>query len=296
MAHVDAWQQGHHAAGFVVAVIKKYSDDQAGQRAALLTYYGFLSLFPLLLVATSVVDFIVQRNVQLQTRLLGDITSYFPVVGHQLQQNVHKTHKTGIALVIGVLFTLYGARGIADAARGTLDIAWGTPRMRRAGFPEGLLKSIALLLGTGLGLAVTTGLASYATAALRHSFLFRLVPIAINAILLYLIAMYVFLVGASKRRAREDLRLGAIVLVAGLLVLQTAGGYLITHELRRTTGMYGQFALVLAIVFWLYLLSQLFAYAIEVNVVHTHKLWPRSLDSAHPTVADVKAGQMHGTR
>ena len=47
---LDRFQQGHTVLGFPVAVAKKYGDDQAGKHAALLAYYGFLSLFPLLLV------------------------------------------------------------------------------------------------------------------------------------------------------------------------------------------------------------------------------------------------------
>jgi len=288
----DRLQQKHHALAFPFAVIKKYGDDQAGQQAALITYYGFLSLFPLLLVATSVADFLAQRNGHLRTRLLNDATSYFPVVGEQLQKNIHGSHETGLALVVGLLVAIYGARGIANAVRGALDTAWGTPRSRRSSFWVGLLKSMGILFGAGLGLLLTTILAGYATAELGHSLGYRLIPIAINIVLLYLICMYVFIVGPSKPRDRAEVRVGAVATVVGLFVLQTVGGYLITHELHRMSGLYGQFALVLAIMFWIYLLAQVFTYAIEVNVVHTNNLWPRSMTGAHPTAADARIKQL----
>ncbi len=290
----DRLQQKHPAFSFPFAVIKKYGDDQAGQQAALLTYYGFLSLFPLLLVATSVADLLAQHNNHLRARLLNDATSYFPVVGDQLQQNIHGSQETGLALVAGLLVAIYGARGIANAVRNVLDNSWGTPRSRRSSFWVGLLRSMGLLFGAGLGLLLTTILAGYATAQLGHSLLFRLVPIVINAILLYLICMYVFIVGPSRRRKRQDVRLGAIATVVGLLILQTVGGYLITHELHRTSGAYGQFALVLAIMFWIYLLAQVLTYSIEINVVHTHQLWPRSLTGKHLTPADERADKLLG--
>jgi membrane protein len=289
---IDKFQQRHRALAFTYAVIKKYGDDDAGHQAALLTYYGFLSLFPLLLVATSVVDFIAQRNVHLRERLLADATSYFPVVGQQLQANIGSS-RTGLALVVGLLFAVYGGRGIADAVRGALDTAWGTPRRKRSGFPMGLIKSFGLLFGAGTGLLLTTALASYATAALGHSWVFRLVPLAINAVLLYLIFMYIFLMGPSRRRSRRDLRLGAFATVVGLLILQTGGGYLITHELHNTSSAYGQFALVLTLMFWMYLLAQVFMYSVEINVVHTHKLWPRSLTGKLSTGADQAATDLH---
>lgn len=293
IARADKLQQKHHVFAFPFAVIKKYGDDQAGQQAALLTYYGFLSLFPLLLVATSVADLLAQHNGHLRTRLLNDATSYFPVVGEQIQQNIHGSHETGLALITGLVVAVYGARGIANAVRGVLDTAWGTPRSRRSNFWIGLLRSMSLLFGAGLGLLLTTVLAGYATAALGHSFVFRLVPILINAVLLYFICMYTFIVGPSKRRKRRDVRLGAITTVVGLLILQTIGGYLITHELHRTSSAYGQFSLVLVIIFWIYLLAQVFTYAIEINVVHTFQLWPRSLTGRHPTTADERAHRPH---
>lgn len=292
LATADALQQKHPALAFAFAVIKKYGDEQAGLQAALLTYYGFLSLFPLLLVATSIADIIAQHNQHLRARLLSDATSYFPVVGNQLQENIHGSRGTGLALVVGLLVAIYGARGIANAVRLVLDTSWGTPRSRRSSFWPGLLKSLTLLFGAGLGLLLSTVLAGYATAKLGHSFGFRLIPIAINIVILYLVCMYVFMYGPSERRKRDDVRVGAIATVIGLLILQTIGGFLITHELRRTSSAYGQFALVLAIMFWIYLLAQVFTYSIEVNVVHLHHLWPRSLTGNKPTAADEQASHL----
>jgi len=285
----DRLQQRNHASAFFYAVIKKYNDDEAGLQAALLTYYGFLSLFPLLLVATSIADIIAQHNLHLRTRLIEDITSYFPVVGQQLQHNIHNTRKAGLAFIVGLLVAIYGTRGIANAVRRSLDNAWAVPKKKRSSFPKGLLKSFGLIFGAGLGLLLTTILAGYATDVFGRSLLFRLIPLAINAVLLYLIAMFIFLLGSSRKQSRRDVRLGAITVVIGLFILQTIGGYLVTHELRRTNGLYGQFSLVLAIMFWMYLLAQVFTYAIEVNVVHTYALWPRSLSGKYPTKADEKA-------
>jgi YihY family inner membrane protein len=294
---VDTYQQKHHAFSFPYAVIKKYGDDDAGHQAALITYYGFLSLFPLLLVATSVIDLVAQHNMELRTRLLADINTYFPdVFGQQLQASVHGSNRTGVALVIGLLFTLYGARGIADAMRGAIDHAWAIPRVKRSGFPKSALKSFSLLLGAGLGLIFTTTLAGYATGALGKSIGFQVIPFVINAGLLYLIFMYIFLIGTSRRRSRKDVRLGAIIATIGLMILQTAGGYLITHEMHNLRGLYGQFALVLVIMFWIYLQAQVFTYAVEINSVHAYKLWPRSITGKPITDADRKAYRLYAEK
>ncbi|HSX15291.1 MAG TPA: YihY/virulence factor BrkB family protein [Candidatus Saccharimonadales bacterium] len=293
---LDRFQQKHRVLGFPLAVIKKYGDDDAGHQAALITYYGFLSLFPLLLVATSVIDLISWQNDELRTRLLADINTYLPIIGDQLQANVHST-RTGAALVIGLIAAFYGTRGIANAVRTALDYAWEVPKAKRSNFVNGAVKSFSLLLGAGLGLVFTAALAGYATSALGgHSTLLRIVPILINIALLYLIFMYVFLVGPSRKRSRAEVRLGAILASVGLLVLQTVGGYLITHQLHNLRGLYGQFALVLVVMFWLYLQAQVLVYAIEINVVQAYKLWPRSTTSKPLTAADEKAYRLYAER
>lgn len=295
LGRIDAYQQRHRALGFCYAVMKKYGDDDGGHKAALITYYGFLSLFPLLLVATTAVNVLTQQHSELRSRLLADISSFLPTVSTQLQESIH-SNRTGAALVVGLLFALYGARGIADAMRAALDHAWATPRARRSGFPKNALKSFSLLLGSGLGLVASTTLASYATAALGHAVILRVVPIAVNMGLLYLLFMYVFFIGTSRQHARKDIRLGAVMAAIGLTALQTVGGYLLTHQLHNLRGLYGQFALVLAILFWIYLQAQVFMYAIEINAVHAYKLWPRSLTAKPLTAADQKVYELYAQR
>jgi membrane protein len=289
MAWLDAKQQKHRRWAFPYAVIKKYGDDEAGHQAALITYYGFLSLFPLLIVATSVIDLVSRHNEHLRTSLLNNMNQYFPIVGDQLQSSVSGNSKSGVALIIGIVVALYGARGIADAVRSVLDHAWAIPRARRTGFPMSALKSLGLLIGAGLGLLLTAILTSVTAAALGHAWYVKVMSVIINFCLLYLIFMYVFLLGTSRHFPRKKLRMGAITASIGLLILQFLGIFLVKHQLHNLQGLYGQFALVLALLFWIYLQAQVFTYAVEINVVHAHKLWPRSMTGKTLTPADEKA-------
>jgi membrane protein len=289
MSWLDAKQQMHRRWAFPYAVIKKYGDDEAGHQAALITYYGFLSLFPLLIVATSVIDLVSQHNEHLRATLLSDIDKYFPIVGQQLQSSLTGNSKSGLALLIGSVVALYGARGIADAVRSVLDHAWAIPRARRTSFPLSALKSLGLLLGAGFGLLLTAILTSITAAALGHTWYVNVLSIAINLGLLYLIFMYVFILGTSRRFSRKKLRMGAITASIGLLLLQFLGIFLIKHQLHNLQGLYGQFALVLALLFWIYLQAQVFTYSVEINVVHAYKLWPRSMTGKTLTPADEKA-------
>src|SRR3984885_14013894 len=131
---VDRLQQRSPWLAFPVAVWKKFGDDQAGNLAALIAYYAFASIFPLLLVLVTVLDLVVRNNEKLRQQLLNCALSQYPGVGDQLKSSVHGLTATGIALVIGLVLTLYGARGIANAMQNAMNSVWAVPQYRRPSF------------------------------------------------------------------------------------------------------------------------------------------------------------------
>ena len=97
---VDDVQQRHRWLAFPVAVVKKYGEDQAGQRAALLAYYGFFSLFPLLLVAVTVIGFVLQGHADLGQRVVDSAVAQFPVVGDEISGTVSQSVTATLTLLI----------------------------------------------------------------------------------------------------------------------------------------------------------------------------------------------------
>jgi hypothetical protein len=85
----DRWQQRHRWLAFGVAAWKKFADDQAGNLAALVAYYAFASIFPLLLVLVTVLDLVLSHNPAARERVINSALAGFPVIGNQLKQNVH---------------------------------------------------------------------------------------------------------------------------------------------------------------------------------------------------------------
>ena len=86
LRRIDRGQQRTRGFGFVVAVVKKFGDDKCSSLAALLTYYGFLAIFPLLLLLTTVLGFV--GNDWLQHHAIGNALHQFPVVGQQIGRTV----------------------------------------------------------------------------------------------------------------------------------------------------------------------------------------------------------------
>ena len=272
----DHFQQRHVPLAFTVAVIKKYGDDRAGYQAALLTYYTFLALFPLLLILTTLTSLIASSHPHLQATLIRGVTSYFPILGGQLSSHVHTLHRNGLALVIGLLVLFYGARGIADIFRFMVNEIWQIPLSKRDGFPKSLIKSLALIIVGGAGFTLASISAGLAASA-GHGLLFRLLSLAVNVFLLYW--LFSFLINASLPRQvpLRETQTGAAAAAIGLVILQLLGTYILRHTLKNLDALYSYFALALGLLFWIYLQAQVLCYAMEIATVQAEKLWPRRL-------------------
>ena len=64
------------------------------------------------------------------------------------------------------------------------------------------------------------------------------------------------------------------------------GGYLVANQLKTLSPLYGTFAIVLGLLFWIYVQALIVLYAVEVSIIIKDKLWPRSLTGKITTEAD----------
>ena len=264
---------------------KKYGQDEVGYQAALLTYYGFLALFPLLLTLTTLTERLVGRYPRLESKIISGITDYFPLLGNQLSSHVHGLRSSGLALAVGILFTLYGARGVAMAFRRCVRHIWGAPRDRSENLLTSGLKNMTIIIVGGLGFmlaSVSAGLAG----AYGRGWMFRGLSIMVNVLVLFWLFSFLINFCLPRHVKLREIRLGAVVAAIGLVTMQYAGTYLLARQLKNLDALYSYFAVALALLFWIYLQAQILCYAIEIAVVGSRKLWPRSLDDQNPTTID----------
>src|ERR1700682_4480084 len=149
----DAFQQRHVLPSFVVGVIKKFGDDSAGTLAALIAYYGFLSLFPLLLILTTLLGLFFANDTSLHDRIIHSTFGQFPVVGTQLasKNGVHSLRSGSVVgLVVGLLGLVWGSFGVSQAAQRTMAEVWNIPGVIRPGFLPRLGRSLGFLALLGL--------------------------------------------------------------------------------------------------------------------------------------------------
>jgi YihY family inner membrane protein len=274
---LDRYQQRHAWLGFPVAVVKKYGDDQAGNHAALLAYYGFFSLFPLLLVAVTVLGFVLQGDTELSDRVVESAVGQFPVIGDDIQSAVSqgRLQGSGLALAVGVALALWGGLGVAEAAQNAMNGLWNVPRKR---YPNFLLRRLRgllwlVVLGGGLLLASLAGGIAHAADTDWSGAAGVAASTAVNT-LLFLVGFRVLTVRHVRLRS---LLPGALLAAVAWALLQWLGGWYVDRQLSRASNTYGTFALVIGLLSWLYLAATVTLYAAELNVVRTRRLWPRGL-------------------
>ncbi len=283
---LDRRQQQSPRISFLAAVIKKFGDDQAGQLAALIAYYGFVSLFPLLLVLVTILGFILQGNPGEQKQILDGALGQFPIVSDQLK--LHSLTGSGIGLTIGVLGSLLAGMGITGATQNAFNRIWSVPFKDRPNFISAHLRGLGMLAVLGTLSIISTTVAGFVGSSSHAA------PDVIAGILLAFALNLALFMTAFKLLTAVDVGWRELlpgVIVASLFwqLLQHLGGYYIDHELKHTGPLYGTFALVLGLLAWLYLGAQLTIFAAEINVVRTRKLWPRSFFSDPLLEADRRA-------
>jgi len=285
---VDRFQRRRPITAFPFAVVKKFGDDQGSSLAALIAYYAFLSLFPLLLTFFTVLGFVLHGHPGLQRDLRTSALADFPIIGNQISRNVSSVRGSGIGLAVGIAGTLWGGLGVAGAMQNAMNQIWEVPMRARPGFLPRILRNLAAVATLGAGILITTflsGFGSGGSLALAQRAGAILGSVALN-LALFLVA---FRVLTARDLAWRDLLPGAVFAAVAWEVLQSLGGLYVSHTLRGMSQTYGLFAIVLGLLAWLSLQAQVVVYAAEINVVRAERLWPRSLAPPPLTSADTRA-------
>jgi YihY family inner membrane protein len=272
---IDLLQQRHSVLAFPIGVVKKFGDDEAGKHAALLAYYGFFSVFPLMLVFVTLLGYALANNQALQQRVIDTLVEQFPVLGTQIQDSIKTIQGSGLGLAVGILGTLWGGLGITQSAQDAMNAVWNVPRKDRPNFWLRLARGLGALLLLVAGIFAATTLAQQGTA--RSGVLGRLIPFAGSLLFNLLLVALMFRVLTATRMPWRRLLPGAAVGAVGWSVLQAVGVSIVNRQLERANLVYGVFAVVIVLLSWLYLSAQLLLYAAEINVVLARRLWPRSL-------------------
>jgi len=287
IAWADRLQRRHGVLGFPYAVVKKYGDDAGGREAALITYYGFLSIFPLLLLGVAVLSRVLASNPDLRERLITAVVpeALRPTVEHSLAALPTST----LPLVFGLLGLLYSGTGVVFSVYQTLNHVAAVPHRLRAPFLSRYIRVFVMLATLLIGGLAVGALTVVATALPGQPGIQRAAAVLGSALVIFavlLLAARLLLVRPAPVRVLWPAAVLGTVVVT--LVL-TVGAPLLARLVAKAGPVYGSFATVAGMFALLYLVGQGLVYAAEVAAVRYARLWPRAFDLTRPTEADVRA-------
>lgn len=286
LARADAVQQRHNWLSFPFAVVRKVSNDGGGSLAGLIAYYGFLAVFPLLLVFAAVLGFVLAGDPALKDHMLTAAENSFPTLKPYIKQTISGKD---VALGIGLVGALWAGLGVTRATERAMNAIWDIPLAERPNLWWSRVRGLGMLCILGFTFLVSTALASLqhigGTLALPSDVLAVGGSLALNAAL-YLLAFQVL---TNRHLAWRAIWPGALVGAVGWTILQNLGALYVRHEIAHASQIYGTLGFVVGLLAWIYLGAQLTLYAAEVNVVLAYRLWPRSLTGKVRTEADRRA-------
>ena len=286
LRRADDAQRRRPILAFPFAVLKKFGDDRASQMAALIAYYGFFSLFPLLLVFVTVVAFVIQNDPALQDRLLDSALARFPVVGPQIRANIDEIQGSSIALIVGAVLALWSGTAVVTTVQWAMDDVWDVPRVERPALPVRVLRALLFLVALGASIVVSAILTAVdggtGVGGALVDVASMLATVSVSAVV-FAIAYRVLTVA---RISWSDVIPGALVAAVAWTILLLLGSWIVDRYIGQAKAVYGTFAVVIGLLAWISLFAQLFLLAAEVNVVRVRRLWPRSLVERAPTPED----------
>jgi YihY family inner membrane protein len=290
---VDKWQQRHRATAFGFAVFKKFGDDQGGNLVALITYFAFLSIFPLLLALTSILGLVLAGHPDWQRSIQTSALSEFPIIGDQLREQTSGAHlpHSGWALAVGLIGAILGGRGLANAVQNVMNTVWNVPKVDRPGFPNNQLRTFGILGLLFLGACLTAGASALAGAAGSlgiHGWPLTALLFALSTVIDIGLFWAAFRLATAKVIGTRDLLPGAILSGIAWQLLLALAGIIVNHYLRHAQAVGGLFGVVLGLLAWFGLQATVTVYAVEADVVRARRLWPRSVTQPPLTHADRK--------
>jgi membrane protein len=287
IAWADRLQRRHSVLGFPCAVVKKYGDDEGGREAALITYYGFLSIFPLLLLAVAALSRVLADHPDLRQRLITAIVpqALRPTVEH----SVTTLPTSAIPFAAGLIGLLFSGTGVVFSAYQTLNHVAAVPHRLRAGFVSRYVRVFVMLALLLLGALAVGALTVLSTALPGVAGVQRAAAVLGSALVVFAVLLLGARLLLSRPAPVRALWPGAILGAAAVTVVLNVGAPLLARLVTRAGPVYGSFATVAGMFALLYLVSQALVYGAEVAAVRYAGLWPRALDPSRPTAADTRA-------
>lgn len=276
---LDRRQRRHPVLGLPLAVIYKFFDDQGFYLGALIAFYGFISLFPLFLLFSTILGFALDSDPGLREQLLDSAARQIPVIGSQIE--ARELRGSGTAVTIAAVTATFGSLGVAQAVQNAMNATWGVRRNERPNPVTSRLRSLGLLAMLGLFVIATTLLSQLeAVLGSRLTWLpgssAGILPLG-SFVLSAVFFVFLCRLGTAQQPEVRQLVPGAILAALAWQGLQAGGNTFVTTVVARASTTNGVFAVVMGLMAWLYLAGVALVLCLETNAVWAQQLYPRAL-------------------
>jgi membrane protein len=291
LQHIDRAQQRVRAGSILVATAKKFSEDHSTNLAAMIAFWAFFSLFPLLLVLVTVLGWVLSPSDRVS--VLTHVSTMLPLLD---SSSLSSLTGSWWPLALGLATALWSGLAVVKALQFALNAVWELPYHRQPRLLAQVRRSLAVLATVGAGLVFTTLLSSLITSASSGV---NLGPAGrIGGYVLAVVLDVGLLVVAFRWLTERDVSVrdvlpGAVLAGVAFFVLQELSAFIISRHLKSAQSTYGHFATVITILWWFYLQSLITLLGAQLNTVLREHLYPRSIVDAPQTEADDRALQAY---
>lgn len=249
----------------LINVSEKGGRDGVGRLSAVVTYFAFFSIFPLLLLLVSVTAMVLDEDSR--ERVIELALANFPMLGDDVE--LTKLEGRSLTVIIAGIAALWSGTHAFDALEHAIHAVSHAAVERPLGFLKRRLRALALLGVLGTGLVITTGLGIIVASADLPGIggpVGHLVTTLANILLLGV--MYAVAIPGPDTWRR--LAPGAIVGGIGLTLIHALGGWFLTR-VTKASAAYGFFGTVLGLLTWIKLIVTVVLWSAELNTVLTDR-------------------------
>ncbi len=246
-------------------VIEGWTLHRTGRNAAVLSHYGFISVFPLLLVLVTVLGFVLDDNQDLQESIIDSALSNIPVVGTQLALDPTSITGSLPLFLFGLGTALWAGSKAFAAAQVAMDDTWDVPRHQRPNIAKNRLRALAMIGVIGVALVASAVVTSFA-GALDVAAIARLgLLVGAFAINLSILLIAYQVLTTPSLAWRHEILPGALVAAVAFSSLQYLGTTVVLRAINNASDVYGTFATVIGLLTWLSLHASATLAGAELN-------------------------------
>ncbi|MEQ1872766.1 MAG: YihY/virulence factor BrkB family protein [Ilumatobacteraceae bacterium] len=261
------------AGNTLVLTIQNFREHRTGRNAALVSHYGFLSVFPLLLVFTTILGFVLQSRPRLRDEIIDSAFNRIPIIGEKVGEDPQALKGNLLALIVGLVLALWAGMRAFNAFQSALDDVAEVPLNSRRSLLRTRARSLLGIVVVGsaqIATAILTALVAVSGVRVLHRVLLVVAAVLVNTSVLAAAYRWLCVRAFTWRQVAP----GAIAAGVTFAALQIAGTVIVGRAIANASSVYGTFASVIALLTWLSLHAFVALVGAELNHVlpaHRHR-------------------------